>query len=67
MKKIVKIILSLLLFALVFAFLYIDNEKRELQQLLTFSDSAAVEVLNGGENHGSARSVSEPDRGVIVA
>lgn len=67
MKKIVRISLSLLLFALVFAFLYTDNEKKELQQLLTFSDSAAVEVINGGENHGSARSVSEADRGTIVA
>ncbi len=67
MKKLVRIILFLLLFALIFTLLYIGEEKRTLQQLLTFSDSAAVEVINGGENHGSARSVSEADRTAIVA
>ena len=67
MKKLVRICLFLLLFSLIFTFLYIDEEKRALQQLLSFSDSAAVEVINGGENHGSSRSVSDADRGAIVA
>ena len=67
MKKIVKVVLSVFLFAVVFSFLYSNQEKQELQQLLTFSDSATVEVINGGKNHGSTRNVSETDRAAILA
>jgi len=66
MKKPVKVILGLLLFALFFTLLYIDDERRTLPQLLEFPEGPAVEITCGGINHGRTCTLTDADRRAVL-
>ena len=66
MKKFAKAILSLFLFSLIFLLLHADDQKRQLQQILMIPESADVEILCGGINHGSKCALTDADHRDIL-